>query len=409
MRRHTVDMPEAISLKEIEPKPSTGGRDASGLVMICDVDLDVPDATRTHTVEVAAGFASEGLSVDLITRGGDPLLPGVQHHRVGGSEESLLPRVIAINWRATLLLLKRRRHGFRCYVRYKWSNLPLMMVARALSYRVVTQVDDMQCGKGSASGLPIVFDYVKRLAVIAMGRLANGVVAVTPQIKTLLTQEFHVPHARIAVLPNGVDTESVRPVPRADALRRTGLDANARYLLFCGRFASWVDFDLMLGAFASIATRHSDVRLLLLGDGHERARVERLAEELGVQEKVIITGFVSDRDKVSDLMGAATVALMAHQSAYVSRIGVSPTKLAEYMAAGRAIVAKDVPGIKETLESSGAGLLADDDPQEMAAAIESLLEDGRADAIGAAGRRTAEQGYTWQSVVTRTLPLFERS
>jgi glycosyltransferase involved in cell wall biosynthesis len=376
--------------------------------MICDVDLDVPDATRTHTLEVAAGFASEGLSVDLITRGQDPLLPGVQHHRVSGSEESLLPRVPAINWRAALLLLKRRRHGFRCYVRYKWSNLPMLFVARALRYRIVTEVNDVQYGKDYVSEIPIAFDYLKRLAAMAMGRVAHRVIAVTPQIKTLLAREFHVPPSRVAVLPNGVDTKSVRPVPRADALRRTGLDENARYLLFCGRFASWVDFDLMLAAFGLAADRHPDLRLLLVGDGQERGRIERTAEELGIQDKVIFTGFIPDRDKVSDLMGAATVALMAHQTAYVTRIGVSPTKLAEYMAAGRAVVAKDAPGVKEVLQSSGAGLVVSDDSQEMATAIESLLDNGRADIVGAAGRRTAEQNYTWQSVVMRTLSLFER-
>jgi glycosyltransferase involved in cell wall biosynthesis len=100
---------------------------------------------------------------------------------------------------------------------------------------------------------------------------------------------------------------------------------------------------------------------------------------------------------------------MAHQTAYVNRIGVSPTKLAEYMAAGRAIVAKDAPSVSEALQSSGAGLVVGDDPQEMATAIESLLVDDRADIVGAIGRRTAEQSYTWQSVVARTLSLFDGS
>ncbi len=381
----------------------------ASLVMISDVDLDVPDATRTHTLALAGGFASCGLSVDLVTRGQDPLMAGVQHHRASGSEEALMPRVISINWQAIRLLVKRRRYGFRCYVRYKWSNLPLLLVARALRYRIVTEVNDVEYGKGYMSEIPIPVDYLKRFAAMAMGRLAQRVIAVTPQIKALLAREFHVPAARIAVLPNGVDTESVRPVPRADALRRTGLDENARYLIFCGRFASWADFDIMLAAFALAFKRHPDLRLLLVGDGEERDGIERTAESLGVRDKVILTGFISDRDRIPDLMGVATVALMAHQTAYVGRIGVSPTKLAEYMAAGRAIVAKDVPGIKEALQRSGAGLVVGEDAQEMATAIESLLADGRADIMGAAGRRAAEQSYTWRSIVARTLSLFESS
>lgn len=375
--------------------------------MVGDVDLDVPDATRTHTLEVAAGFAASGLSVDLITRGQNPHLSGVRHHRVSGSEESLLPRVFAINTRAMLLLLARRRGSFRCYVRYKWSNLPLLLFARALGYRIVTEVNDVEYGRGYMSDISPLVDYVKRFATIAMGRIAHRVIAVTPQIKTLLTTEFRVPSARITVLPNGVDTESIKPVVRVEALRRAKLDENARYLIFCGRLASWADFDLMLAALAIASERHPDLRLLLVGDGEERAGIERTADGLGIKDKVIFTGFVSDREKISDLMGAATVALMAHQTAYVNRIGVSPTKLAEYMAAGRAIVAKDVPGVKEALNSSGAGVLVGENPEEMAAAIENLLEDGRADAMGAAGRRAAEEGYTWESIVAHTLSLFD--
>lgn len=375
--------------------------------MICDVDVDVPDATRTHTIEVASGFASHGLSVHLITRGKDPQLAGVQHHRASGSEESLLPRVIDINVRASLILLKQRKCASRCYVRYKWSNLPMLFVARLLRYRVVTQVDDIQFGKGYISDLPLIFDYFKRFSAIAMGRLSHRMLAVTPQIKALLTGDFHVPETRVAVLPNGVDTEAVLPIPRVEALRRTGLDEHLRYLLFCGRFAPWVDFDIMLNALALLVQRRPDVRLLLLGDGQERPRVEQLAEELGVQDKVLVLGFIADRAKVVDLMGVATVTLMAHRHFYVDRIGVSPTKLAEYMAAGRAIIAKDVPGVKEALQSSGAGLIVSDDPQDMASAIETLLEGDRADVIGAVGRRAAEEGYTWSSVIARTLTLFE--
>jgi glycosyltransferase involved in cell wall biosynthesis len=105
-------------------------------------------------------------------------------------------------------------------------------------------------------------------------------------------------------------------------------------------------------------------------------------------------------------MGAATVALVSHHSGYVRRIGVSPTKLAEYLAAARAIVAKDVPGMREVLDETGAGVVVSDDPQAMAEAIAALLDPTRADELGAIGRRIAEERYTWRSVVQRTIPLF---
>jgi hypothetical protein len=62
--------------------------------MLCDVDLDAPDATRTHTVEVARGFAAEGLEVDLIARGPDPNIDGVRYHSGRGSEAQKLRRIV---------------------------------------------------------------------------------------------------------------------------------------------------------------------------------------------------------------------------------------------------------------------------------------------------------------------------
>jgi glycosyltransferase involved in cell wall biosynthesis len=380
---------------------------AGGLVMICDVDLGVPDATRTHTVEVAANFAREGLAVDLIARGPDPRLEGVSYHRARGSEARRARRIADLSGRAVAVLGARRRGARRCYVRHSWSNVPILAAARVLGYRVVTQVDDVQYGRGYERHIPVVSDYVKRLAAMAMGRLAHGIVAVTPQIGELLTDQFHVPARRIAVLPNGVDVDAFRPQAREQALASAGLDPGCRYAVFCGRFESWVDFELLLAAFALVAREDPAARLLLVGDGPERAHVERLVDELELARAVTLTGFVADRSRVADLIGAATVALASHRVDYIGRIGVSPTKLAEYMAAGRAVVARDVPGLREVLRESGAGVVVPGEPRAMAAAIAQLLDPARADALGARGRAAAEQRYTWRSIVRRTLPLFE--
>ncbi len=379
-----------------------------GLVMICDVDLEVPDATRTHTVEVARGFAAEGLHVDLVTRGPDPCLTDVHHHRARGSETGRVYRVLDLSLRSLAVLCTRRRSAERCYVRHKWSNVPTLLIARLLRYRVVTQVDDVDCdhGRSNEPDPSFLTAHIKRLATIMMGRLAHGVVAVTPQIKGLLVDQFHVPSEHIGVLPNGVDADFFRPLPRAEAIERTGLESDYRYIVFCGRFMPWVDFDTLLEAFAIVARRRTDARLILIGDGVERERIEQNIRQLRIDDAVLITGFVSDRARVRDFIGAATVTLSANLGEYRARIGVSPVKLAEYLASGRVVVATDLPGLRETLEETGAGVVVAADPQAMADAIDTLLDPARADAFGAIGRRIAEEHYTWSSIVQRTIPLF---
>ncbi len=374
--------------------------------MLCDVDLDMPDATRTHTVEVARNFALEHLNVDLIARGLDPAIVGVRYHRARGSETQRARRIADVNLRSLSVLWRRRRGARRFYVRYHWSNVPAMLAGRLLGYRVVTQVDDVQYGRAYERDIGLLPDRVKCLAAILMGRLAHGVVAVTPQIKGLLVDQFEVPADRVAVLPNGVDIDFFHPLPRAEAIARAGLDPGCCYVVFTGRFQPWVDFDTLLEAFAIVARERADTRLILVGDGPERERVEQTVRQLGVGDAVSITGLVGDRAAVRDFLGAASVTLTANRREYRASIGVSPVKLAEYLASGRAVVATDLPGLKDVLEETGAGLVVPAEPRAVAEAIVGLLDPERADELGARGRRVAEERYAWRSIVRRTLPLF---
>jgi glycosyltransferase involved in cell wall biosynthesis len=63
--------------------------------------------------------------------------------------------------------------------------------------------------------------------------------------------------------------------------------------------------------------------------------------------------------------------------------------------------------VREVLEQTGAGVVVPGDPQAMAEAILAQLDPARADALGAIGRRTAEERFAWSSIVRRTVPLFD--
>jgi glycosyltransferase involved in cell wall biosynthesis len=375
--------------------------------MVCDVDLGVPDGARTHTVEVARGFVRAGLTVHLIARGPNPRLAGVAYAQAAGSAHGRYARAWAVNRAAVRALWLERRHAGRLYVRHKWSTMPATIVGRLLSYRVVSEVDDLPYGPSyqGESGQPL--DYFKRLMTFLMGRSSTGIVAGTEEAKALLVNEFRVPSGRIGVVPIGVDIEYFHPLDRAESIVRAGLDSANRYALFVGHFATWVDFDTLLEAFATVAGDHPDARLLLVGDGAERERIVVKVAELRIEAAVIMTGFVRDRARIRDLLGAATVLLASHRSEHLDRIGMNATKIAEYLAAGRPIVAKDVARLREMIEVPGAGLVVRGGPSAMAAAINSLLEPGRADAMGARARAEAVERYSWDTTIRLTLPLFD--
>jgi colanic acid/amylovoran biosynthesis glycosyltransferase len=238
-----------------------------------------------------------------------------------------------------------------------------------------------------------------------MGWLSHGVVAGTEEARELLAGQFHVPRERIRVIPIGVDVEYFAGLDREASLRRVGLDPARRYVLFVGQFAPWVDFDVLLAAFAVVTRAEPDARLLLVGDGEQRPHVEASIRALGIEDAVTVTGFVRDRETVRDLLATAIVVVASHRAEHLDRIGMNATKIAEYLASGRAVVAKDVARLREMIEEPGAGRVARDS-EEMAAAIVSLLDPVHADAVGSVGRELAISRHSWDSTIRQTLPMF---
>jgi glycosyltransferase involved in cell wall biosynthesis len=370
--------------------------------MLCDVDFSFPDATRTHTVEVARGFALAGYDVDLVARGPDQQVDGVRYSPARGDDEQRLARLVTLNLR-TIGLLWRRRRSARCfYLREKWVCAPATIVARVLGYSIVMQVDSIGFGPGQTVG----FGWIKRLITALMGRLSHGVLAVTPELKQLLIGSMWVPADRVAVIANGVDVDFFAPMSRADAIAKLGLDPRCSYVIFCGGFHEWSDFDTLLEAFALVVAARPQARLLMVGDGPERELVRRRTRELELEDVVVMTGFVHDRTTVRDYLAAATVAVLPYRAELVKRTSASPVKLNEYLASGRAVVAVDITGVRNLVEDSGAGLVVAGTAHEFSTAILRLLDPAEADRYGAAGRRLAESRLSWRSVIERTLQLF---
>jgi glycosyltransferase involved in cell wall biosynthesis len=376
------------------------------IVMLCDVDLSFPDAQRTHTIEVARGFQRAGLEVQLIARGPDPRLPGVRFQ--SARREGRLLRAAMLTVVAGRLLWRCRDRSTRFYVREKWTCLPSLMLARALRYRVVLQVDGVSYAPGSEYHLSRTKAWISRELVALSGRLANGVLAVTPQIAGHLVALARVAPERIEVIPNGVDTDFFAPMPREAAIAECELDPGCTYITFCGGMYPWTDFDAMLQAFRIARERRADLRLLLIGDGPERPRIESEVRRLRLDREVLSVGRIHDRSLVRAYLCASSVMLLLYRADQISGNGASPIKLGEYLSCGRAVVSVDVPSITEVVQASGGGIVVSGDPTEISSAIDHLLENGRADQLGAAARRYAEASLSWRQVIERTLPLFER-
>jgi glycosyltransferase involved in cell wall biosynthesis len=160
-----------------------------------------------------------------------------------------------------------------------------------------------------------------------------------------------------------------------------------------------------------VALRASDpslaqrVRLLMIGDGATLASVKRILSEGGALEAAAFTGLVPQEDG-PEFLAACDVLVSPHvPNPDGTPFFGSPTKLFEYMAMGKGIVASDLDQIGEVLEHGRtAWLVSPGDVDALAAGLRRLMADRvLRDTLGAEARRQVLAQYTWRQHTKRTL------
>jgi glycosyltransferase involved in cell wall biosynthesis len=195
-------------------------------------------------------------------------------------------------------------------------------------------------------------------------------------------------------------TPGVADLPRfgaggdAQAVREEFKLGDAPVIVSVARLAPNRGHELLLAGFRELLIDTPSARLLLVGKGETRSRLEQLVADLGLESQVTFTGY-RDRDLPSVLAAADCFALMAAGSDDSCRAAL------EAMAAGRPVLARRVGALPETVAHGETGLLLDDDtPAGVAAALRAILNDpARARAMGAAGRQRAEREFNLERSV----------
>lgn len=212
--------------------------------------------------------------------------------------------------------------------------------------------------------------------------------------------------AKIIVNPNGVDVERFRPgVGGAEARRELGIADDEVVAGFVGTFGPWHGVEKLAEAIKSIPA-NVPVRFLLVGSGSLHAKVEKLLEN---ETRVIFTGAVAHA-RVPALLDACDILVAPHVPlAGGSEFFGSPTKVFEYMAVGKAIVASRLGQIGEVLADQETALLVEPgNVEELTAAIVKLVESDVLRArLGAKAREVAIQNYTWVHNAQRVLEAYQ--
>jgi glycosyltransferase involved in cell wall biosynthesis len=244
---------------------------------------------------------------------------------------------------------------------------------------------------------PITRTVTNLFARAAMGyavRRADRIIAVSAHSRSRALAYYGLDASRVDVVHHGVD--HVAFPPQQDAAHAPA----APYFLCLGNTRPYKNIPTALRAFASVAREAPGARLTVTGRGDSTADLRRLADRLGVGDRVTFSGPVSQSEIVRLLHGASALVFPS----IVEGFGFP---VLEAMSAGCPVIASHAPAVTEI--AGDAALFCDADrPDAFAAAMHRILcEPALRDRLRDRGMARAA-AFSWNDCATRTLVVYDR-
>lgn len=294
------------------------------------------------------------------------------------------------------------------YQRYSVNAFAGIQLARALHVPFVLEYNGSEVWMSRHWGSPLAYEALTERIERTNLSAADLIVVVSRHMEDELVARG-VDRARILANPNAVDPDRYSPGVDGSAVREQFGFERKIVLGFIGTFGPWHGAEVLADAFARLIAARPEwrqiVRLLLIGDGVKLPIVKAAIAAAGLADICVFTGLVPQAEGPR-YMAACDVLVSPHvPNPDGTPFFGSPTKLFEYMAMAKGIVASDLDQIGEVLEHGRtAWLVRPGDAAALAAGLERLIEDAPLrEALGAAARRAVIAAHTWRHHTRRTL------
>jgi phosphatidyl-myo-inositol dimannoside synthase len=236
-------------------------------------------------------------------------------------------------------------------------------------------------------------------------RLSEAAIANSRNTAAMLEQSYGIAPSKIRIVYPAVDADRFRPEVDGSALRRRFANDGDIVILSVGRLQRRKGHDVAIRALNALRHELPVLKYVIAGDGEERAALERLVAECGLEKHVSFAGIVGD-DVMPQLYTACDIFLLPNREDGRDIEGFGIVFL-EAAAAGRPAIGGNSGGVPEAIVDGVTGLLVD------GASVDSVADAIRFLAtspdvrtrMGEAGRRRVRAEFTWERAVAKVSTL----
>lgn len=270
-------------------------------------------------------------------------------------------------------------------------------------------------------GIPLVFthhtryqDYAQSMGLpdelikeLIGQQLANymqkcqHIVVPSQSIKEMVESVYGI-HERVTVIPTGIDLKPYEEVNGRSIRKRRHWDDDKKVIMSVGRLASEKNFTTLIQAFAIVAQKHDDALLAIIGDGPDKSSLEKLAEELGIKERVDFVGLIPFEAMPGHLKAADFFA-------FASITETQGLVTLEAMAADMPVIAVEATGTSDIVEDGKDGILTQNDPESLAEGIDRVLTSSDLSQQLREGANQKAHAYETLHVTRQLIEVYEQA
>ncbi len=372
----------------------------------------------THVRGVLQGLAAQRAKCEIFTGLSQGYSPFRSHHIPAKKRFYLVKESLLISYHLRfclkVLMALQEKSVQALYQRHGSFTIAGALLSQWLRVPLVLEYNGSEAWMARHWGQPRFSTWLGLFEDCALSS-ASLIVAVSEALREELLSRG-IPSERILVNPNAVDPQSFRPACGGKELRkRLGFMAEDVIVGFVGSFSYWHGIPVLQDAIQQLLGAESHrsqgrpVRFLLVGSGVLHHDLQRACAEFERVGAVVFAGAIP-HDWVPAYLDAADILVSPHIPMPDGRpfIG-SPTKLFEYMAMGKAIIASDLDQIGRVLRHrETAWLVTPGDANQLVAAIRLLASQPETrNRLGKAAREAAMARHTWSQNATRLLARLE--